>query len=109
MYAGTPGVQVRGCAQGDPASPAAAQTMNGAVRRTLLAEHGDGATLDVYVDDRTMVHTDWAGLAQARAISEVGGARLAASSQCIHEVAVQGAAQRAAVANLRSFAAPNAS
>jgi len=43
-------------------------------------------------------------LVQARSISEVGGARLATSSQCMHELHVQGAAQRAAAANLRSFA-----
>ena len=43
-------------------------------------------------------------LVQARTISEVGGARVAASSQCMHELAVQGAAQRAAVMNLMSFA-----
>jgi len=43
-------------------------------------------------------------LLQARTVSEVGGARLAASSQCMHELVVQGAAQRAAAANLRSFA-----
>ena len=43
-------------------------------------------------------------LLQARTISEVGGARLAASSQCLHELTVQGAAQRVAAANLHSFA-----
>jgi len=43
-------------------------------------------------------------LLQARTISEVGGARLAASSQCLHELTVQGDAQRVAAANLHSFA-----
>ena len=43
-------------------------------------------------------------LLQARTISEVGGARLAASSQCLHELTVQGAAQHVAAANLHSFA-----
>ena len=44
-------------------------------------------------------------LAQARVIVTTGDARIAAASRCLSELAVQGAAQRAAVANLRGFAA----
>ena len=43
-------------------------------------------------------------LIQARTVAEVGGARLAAASQCVHELVIQGAAQQSAFANLNVFA-----